>query len=534
METKSKKWRSFRELCTNQFQKICAMKSPDYLKRDFLSDLLWQVIEKVADEPTLPLVRETFENAQGKLLCQIMAETGTLDLDILSGMSEVLSERIFQSIASDSFHLASELHLFAILFYPESYPRIVQEFKHHLENPIPQEPTNTKKFLSSVRTKLKDTLFDAEGLYAEENCLSKDGLKSTYPNGKRLVENDREMGMKHGTDERRKMINLVLWKLIRKASHRSTSNYSEKDIIPVYERLSGVLWEELKDVDFIIFPEMDRKIGSDIFQLLSGNEDVVRDRLFHLMKMNHPIVDYKLVACFKRTLTHPRKVHLPKSYMRRALTSTCKDVSSVMFCRKQVHPGLRSRTNCESKDKGEAPTDEVPCDLVLEDLDSVNPENQNTIESPVSYNRSRGFEHSPKPQNIGITTVECENQTLVESAVSETVCRMYPDLASSMSKCRPIFIQVRPYKPVLEDTEEETPESQQNTKQDATNVNLDLALVDLESVNSEGQNINEDSLYVNEGDLVLEDLESLDSEGQYRHENPKYVNEGDIVLEDLE
>ncbi|PWA19934.1 hypothetical protein CCH79_00016616 [Gambusia affinis] len=182
--------------------------------------LLVPVIEKVADEPTLPLVRETFENAQ------------------------------------------------------ESYPRIVQEFKHHLENPIPQEPTNTKKFLSSVRTKLKDTLFDAEGLYAEENCLSKDGLKSTYPNGKRLVENDREMGMRHGTDERRKMINLVLWKLIRKASHRSTSNYSEKDIIPVYERLSGVLWEELKDVDFIIFPEMDRKIGSDIFQLLSGNEDV--------------------------------------------------------------------------------------------------------------------------------------------------------------------------------------------------------------------------------------------------------------------
>ncbi|XP_008408850.1 uncharacterized protein LOC103465625 isoform X2 [Poecilia reticulata] len=381
METKPKKWMSFREICTNQFQKICPTRNPDYLKRDFLSDLLWQVIEKVADEPTLPLVRETFENAQGKLLRQIMAETGKLDLDILSGMSEELSERIFQSIASDSFHLASELHLFAILFYPVSYPRIVQEFKHHLENPVPQEPTNTKKFLPSVITKLKDTLFDAESLYAEENCLSNNCLKSTYPKGKRLVENDREMGMRHGADERRKMINLVLWKLIRKASYRSTTNYGRKDIISVYERLSGVLWEELKDLDFIIFPDMDRKIGSDIFQLLSGNEDVVKDRLFHLMKMSHPIVDYKLIACFKRTMTHPRKVHLPKSYLKSALKSTCKDDNSVMFCHKQVHPSLGSSTNCKSKDKGEA-TDVVPCDLLLKDLESVNPENQNTTESP--------------------------------------------------------------------------------------------------------------------------------------------------------
>ncbi|XP_054884078.1 uncharacterized protein LOC129358875 [Poeciliopsis prolifica] len=246
--------------------------SPDYAKKRTVGDLLWKVIEKVADMPTLHHIRETFEVAHIQLLRQIMKETGKLELSLLMEMSDELSERIFQSIARDSFHIASELHLFTILFYPEAYPRIVKEFKYHLENPILPEPTKTERFLSSVRTVLTNALFDTESLYSDENCLGE--TRSIAARRRKSLIGYIEL-IKHGTEkERRKMVNIVVWKLICKASYRSATPYKLRHTVPVYQRLSVVVWEELQDLDFLIFYKMEKKLSKDIFQLLTGNEDI--------------------------------------------------------------------------------------------------------------------------------------------------------------------------------------------------------------------------------------------------------------------
>uniref|UniRef100_A0A3B5KRV0 Uncharacterized protein n=1 Tax=Xiphophorus couchianus TaxID=32473 RepID=A0A3B5KRV0_9TELE len=60
---------------------------------------------------------------------------------------------------------------------------------------------------------------------------------------------------------------------------------------------------------------METKLGQDIFQLLSGNDDVVQELLFKMIKSENPIVIYKLTECFRRTLARPRKIHLKKNYI---------------------------------------------------------------------------------------------------------------------------------------------------------------------------------------------------------------------------
>ncbi|XP_043978611.1 uncharacterized protein LOC122834322 isoform X2 [Gambusia affinis] len=247
------------------------------IEREFVSDLLWQVIEKVANASTLHHVRGTFEGVHDALLHLIMGKIKKLDLEVLTAMSEELSENIFQSIARDSFQFASELHLFTSLKYPQVYPRIVRKFKCHLENPIPQEPTKAKRFFSSVRAKIKTTFFDNENLYSEENCLSEGFSESTDPNGTEPVQDGTDKRLSRGTEaERERMVRLVLWKLISKACYRSATAYKMKDRVCIHRRLFTVLWEELKDLDFVFFSNMHKKLSADIYQLLSGNDDVVQ------------------------------------------------------------------------------------------------------------------------------------------------------------------------------------------------------------------------------------------------------------------
>lgn len=402
------------------------------IEREFVSDLLWQVIEKVANAPTLHHVRRTFEGVHDVLLYLIMGEIEELDLEVLTAMSEELSENIFQSIASDSFQFASELHLFTSLTYPQVHRRLVRKFKRHLENPIPPEPTKTKRFFSSVRAKIKKIFFDSESLYSDENCLSDSFSESTDPKGTEPVQDGTDKRIRRGTKaERERMVRLVLWKLIGRASYRSVTTYQLKDRAQLHIRLFGVLWKELKDLDFVIFPKMDKKLSADIYQLLSGNDDIVRERLFYLMTMNDPIVDFKIVTCFKRTLAHPRKAHLRQNCLKIAWKHF-RNVVCNMFCLKRVHPCSRSP---EPTPSTESPTDSV------DDY-----EGQDATESPVSEpETSELLQHNfPEPQNSSMTPVECAEHTRVESedVVSGTFCKVHPDLAALIAVCRPIFIQV--------------------------------------------------------------------------------------------
>ncbi|XP_008411572.1 uncharacterized protein LOC103467206 [Poecilia reticulata] len=312
------------------------------IEREFVSDLLWQVIEKVANASTLHHVRTTFEGIHDALLCVIMAEIKELDLEVLTTVSEELSENIFQSIARDSFQFASELCLFTSLIYPQVHPRIVRMFKRHLKNPVPPEPTKMKRFFSSVGVKMKKTFIVSESLYSDENCVSESFLESTYPKGTEPVQYGTDKIIRRGTEaERNKMVRLVLWKLISKASYRSVTAYKMRDRVRLHCRLFGILWEEIKDLDFVLFPKMEKKLSADIYQLLSGNEDIVKDRLFHLMTLKNPIVDFKIITCFKRTLAHPRKAHFPQSCLKIA-QKHFRNVVCNMFCLNRVHPRSRS------------------------------------------------------------------------------------------------------------------------------------------------------------------------------------------------
>ncbi|MEQ2261616.1 hypothetical protein XENORESO_012793 [Xenotaenia resolanae] len=309
------------------------LNTPEYFRKKFLSDLLWQVIEKVADDSTRQDVRGMFENVHGRLLDLILENTGELDLDNLSEMAEELGETIFQSICFDiflinTFPFSTQLFLFSVLSSPQSYPRIVSKFKRHLENPL-LKPTKEEKNLGQ---KIKDAFI---GMGSKKKCLSETSSKPFDPNVRRSVVDGPGVKGRRGTQEERyTIIKTILWNMIYKSIAKATAYYTMDDALPVYNRLFYVIWDEIKDKDFIIFPEMEKRLHSYILQLLCGNNILVINRMFYLMRIDHPIIDNKIVTCFKIALLNPGKVPLAKKSVWRRIREA---LSSVVFCHNKVN-----------------------------------------------------------------------------------------------------------------------------------------------------------------------------------------------------
>ncbi|PWA27265.1 hypothetical protein CCH79_00021118, partial [Gambusia affinis] len=249
--------------------------TPDYRKRNFLSQLLWQVIEKTTDGPTLHLAKETFGAQHRRVLLLLLSKTEEINVDVLSEMSEELSERIFQSLARDAFNFASGLSLIALLDYPDGHSVIVKKFKHHLENPVPP-----RKMFTATKRKIREAFFPTEDMYSDENCLKEDYTQADI-DPEEFLRDAKEMRFKRGTeDERKDMVERILWRLIYKSSQRSRyAAYKMNHTNHVHKKLAPKLWEEVKDVDFVFFDDMERKHCRDIFQLICGNDDVVRELL---------------------------------------------------------------------------------------------------------------------------------------------------------------------------------------------------------------------------------------------------------------
>lgn len=275
-------------------------------KEEFVSELIWQVIEKI--DYTQCYVRSKFNFTHRELLDLILNNTGTLNLDLLTSMSDQLSHAIFKSIVDTDFKHATELLLHEVLSCPKLYPWIVKVFKNHLENP-PDKSSKKQSRHYDFNNRLYKFIFNTEEMFESENCL--DCSNQLDPEFIRLTKDMKIKNLRFGSvDDRQRPIKRIVLKMVQIARTISNSNMDDKDAVILYKKLLPIIWEEVKDIHFPIFPDMHNKLSSDIILLFTGNNSYLERNCLCFLIANKKFFNSKLMSCIKRALVHPRKVHL--------------------------------------------------------------------------------------------------------------------------------------------------------------------------------------------------------------------------------
>ncbi|XP_021163551.2 uncharacterized protein LOC110366501 [Fundulus heteroclitus] len=338
-----------------------------HLHREFVSDLLWKVIEKVEDESNKQHVRETFRGAHRLLLDKILEKTKTFDLNVVSEIADELSEEIFRSISQGTSNKYVD---------PEVY---YETFSKHMDSDV------------------------------------------TRP-----VKVDTSERKRRGTQKQRKqIIRNIFESLILKAEEHSFLTHSPDKWNHAFSAVFPVVWDEIKDMDFVIFPKMEEKLSSDIFDLLCGNEILLELNLFYLMSKAHPMVVKKIISCFKMTLSHPRKVHFNDAWHIRVWKATKKwfrstSINSILAYSKVAEP--------------EPPTPKAQ------------PETTGSPKAVGGHKTSELLQETfPEPEPASLEPVEC-----VEAVYPWRLNKVSNKQAETVVSYTPVVIHVSPCNPTFE------------------------------------------------------------------------------------